>query len=58
MIKRAVVEIGKTPSELSGDTSTKLTKDGSALKEDEKLESSKIAKIAMQKLVIEENKKN
>ena len=58
MIKRAVVEIGKTPSELSGEVSTKVTKDGSALKENEKLESSKMAKVAMQTLITQEIKKN
>lgn len=58
MIKRAVVEIGKTPSELSGSISTKINKEGAALKENEKLESNKMAKVAMQTLITQEIKKS
>lgn len=58
MIKRAVVEIGKTPSELSGKKSTKFKDDGSVLCDNEKLKSKGMAKQAMQKIVEEEKKEN
>lgn len=55
MIKKAVVEIGKTPSVLSGKASDKLDKkEKEALTKDETLKSDNMAKIAMTKIIDKE----
>lgn len=58
MIKRAVVEIGKTPSIISGKVSETI-KSEEAICKDESLKSNKIAKFAMEKIIkLEDNKIN
>lgn len=55
MIKKAVVEIGKTPSVLSGKVSDKIdTKEKEALTKNETLKSDKMAKVAMAKIIDKE----
>lgn len=50
MIKKAVVEIGKTPSVVNGEKSTKIV-NNEALDPNSKLKKDTNVKIAMQKLI-------
>lgn len=55
MIKKAVVEIGKTPSILSGKKSTKVDKDN-PLTDNEELKDETLVKKSMEALVKESKK--